>query len=41
MFSIQAAKERLKQVITQAGDKEIAELCSCQADIESVTTGKL
>lgn len=34
----EAAKERLKQVITQAGDKEIAELCSRQADIESVTT---
>lgn len=41
MFSIQAAKGRLKQVITQAGDKEIAELCSRQADIESATTGKL
>lgn len=36
--SAEAAKERLKQVITLAGDKEISELCSLQADIESVIT---
>ncbi|XP_047960820.1 trafficking protein particle complex subunit 8-like [Salvia hispanica] len=36
--STEAAKERLKQVITHAGDKEISDLCSPEAEIESVIT---
>ncbi|KAL0374799.1 UNVERIFIED_CONTAM: Trafficking protein particle complex subunit [Sesamum radiatum] len=36
LLSIQAAKERLKQVITFSGDKDISELCSDPPDIESL-----
>ncbi|KAK4419448.1 hypothetical protein Salat_2357700 [Sesamum alatum] len=34
--NIEAAKERLKQVITFSGDKDISELCSDPPDIESL-----
>lgn len=40
-LSIQAAKERLKQVITHAGDRDASNLCSDPPEIQSLIESKL